>query len=390
MDSARVLYVITQLELGGAQLTTLELLRRLNRRRYQLTLVTSPGGALEAEARAIPGLDVWALPSLARPVHPWRDAQAYRELTRFIRHCRFDLVHTHSSKAGILGRWAAHRAGVPVICHTIHGFGFHAGQPGWVRRSFQAVERATARITTRLIAVNRHDERVGLSAGIGRPEQYQRIPYGIDPSRFHPNGLTPQGARAQLGLQPDAPTIGTVACFKPQKAPEDFLAVCARLRERVPNLQAVMVGDGALRPQIERRRRALGLESVVHLLGWRREIPEILTALDVFVLTSRWEGLPVSVLEAQAMGVPVVVTDTGGVRDCLKHGVDGWMVPVGAVEAFSDGVARLLRDPVTARRMAEEAQRRVRQQAGVERMVRETEALYETVLRGRHTGGADE
>ena len=135
MRPARVLHVITELELGGAQSTTLELLRRLTRSRYELALATSPGGPLEADARALADVRVHMIPSLARPLHPWRDARALQELTTLITQHRFDIVHTHSSKAGGGGRWAAQRAGVPVICHTIHGFAFHAGQPPWIRRS---------------------------------------------------------------------------------------------------------------------------------------------------------------------------------------------------------------------------------------------------------------
>lgn len=387
MARARVLHVITQLELGGAQRSTLELLRHLDRWRYELTLASAPGGPLEEDARAIPDVTVVTVPSLVRPLHPWRDLRAVRSLTRLIRQGKFDIVHTHSSKAGILGRWAAAQAGVPVICHTIHGFAFHAGQPAWIRRAYQAAERAAAKMTTRLITVSQHDAAIGLSAGIGASGQYRHIPYGIDVGRFHRNGLTAHAARGRLGLRPDAPTLGTVACFKPQKAPLDFLAMCAQIRHAMPNLQAVMVGDGALRPAIEQQRRALGLEGMVHLLGWRRDIPEVLSALDVFVLTSRWEGLPMSVLEAQAMEVPVVVTDTGGVRDCIIDGVNGSLVPIGDLEGLSRRVVELLRDAEAARAMAAQGEATVTERFSVERMVQTTETMYAEALEtsGRRT-----
>jgi len=388
MHPVRILHVITQLELGGAQQSTLELLRRLDRRRYLPTLLTSPGGPLEADARAIPDLEVCLLPSLTRAIHPWRDLRALRALTAFMRAGRFDLVHTHSSKAGILGRWAARRARIPVTCHTIHGFAFHAHQPPWVRRAYEAAERLAARVTTHLIAVSGHDERIGVAAGIGQPWQYRRIPYGIDLARFHRNGLTPRTARGRLGLRPDAPTIGTVACFKPQKALGDFLAVCARVRRAVPEAQAVVAGDGRLRPQLERRRRALGLDGAVRFLGWRRDIPEVLAALDVFVLTSRWEGLPVAVLEAQAMGVPVVVTDTGGVRDGIANGSDGFLAPIGDVEGLSRPVEALLRDPGLARAVAARGAEQVRACHSIERMVQDTERLYKEALEAPGPGGS--
>lgn len=386
-NPVRVLHIITQLELGGAQQTTLELLRRLDARRYQLTLVAAPGGPLELEARTIPGLEVHGVPSLVRPLNPWRDVLAVRDLTRFIRTRRFDIVHTHSSKAGILGRWAAHLARTPVICHTIHGFAFHPYQPAGIRQAYQAAERAAARITTRLITVSRHDERAARAVGIGRPGQHQYIPYGVDLGRFHSNGLTPQSARERLGLRTEAPTIGTIACFKPQKALQDFLAVCALVRKAVPDLQAVLVGDGRLRPQIERWRRALDLEDVVHLLGWQRDIPTVLTAFDVFVLCSRWEGLPVSVLEAQAMGLPVVVTDTGGVRDCIEDGVTGCLVPVGDVDGMSRRIVKLLRDGELARTVTKRSVAQVAERFTVDRMVKETETMYAAALHETGEGG---
>lgn len=380
MPQRRMLHVITQLEFGGAQGTTLELLRRLSPQEYALTLVTSAGGPHEAQARTIPGLTLQVLPSLARAIDPWRDLAAVRELTRFMQTHRFTIVHTHSSKAGILGRWAAYRAGVPVICHSIHGFAFHPFQPAWIRRAYQAAERAAARVTTSLITVSRYDRQQGLVAGIGRPEQYQHIPYGIDLDRFHRNGLSPEMVRTRFGLNPHAPTIGTIACLKPQKAVHEFLDVCARLRARVPNVQAVVVGDGVLRPQLERQRRALGLEGVVQFLGWQRDIPSVLTALDVFVLTSRWEGLPVAMLEAQAMRVPVVVTDTGGVRDAIDDGVHGFIVPIGDRVGMCERIAQLLTDPAMARDVAERAHRSVAERFVADRMVRHIEAVYEAAL----------
>jgi len=387
MKQANVLHLITQLELGGAQGTTLELLQRLDRSRYSLTLVTSPGGSLEAEARRVPGLTVCTLPSFVRSIRPWKDLRCLIELRRFIRIRRFDIVHTHSSKAGVLGRWAAYWAGAPIICHTVHGFPFHSFQKPWVRLGYRAIERATGHATTDLITVNRADHETALAAQLTRSARHIRIPYGIDLQRFHRNGLSPQAARVQLGLRADAPTIGTIACFKPQKELHDFLMMCAQVRESVPEIQCVVVGDGALRSRLERQRRALGLDETVRFLGWRRDIPEILTALDVFVLTSRWEGLPVAVLEAQAMGVPVVVTDTGGVRDCIENGASGFIVPIGDTESLVDRVATLLRDSHHARVMGERALAQVAERFSVDRMVKAVETMYTDALQAiGHTG----
>ncbi len=383
MAPRRVLHIITELALGGAQRSVVQLVAQLDRRRFLPTLI-SADGLLAPAARQIPDLPVVVLPSLRRAIHPAADCAAFRQLVAFIRRGRFDIVHTHSSKAGILGRWAAHLAKTPVILHTIHGFAFHSFQPPGVRWAYQGLERLTARITDGLIAVSARDREAGLRAGIGRPAQYRLIRYGIERAPFGVPGARPAVRRA-LGLAPDQPVIGTVACLKPQKAPLDFVRACALIRRQIPGAQFLLVGDGALRPRVERLRRHLGLDDSLHLLGWREDVPRLLGAMDVFVLASRWEGLPIACLEAMASGLPIVATQAGGIPEVVAHGRNGLLVPVAQPVRLAESVARLWKDTNLARRMGEQNRQTLDDTFTVERMVAQTEQFYDELLQEAHS-----
>ena len=371
--------MVTQLELGGAQRSTLELLARLDRRRFRPSLLSSDG-VLAQRARQIPGLSVTLWSSLRRAIHPLADGWTVARLVSFIRHGGYRIVHTHSSKAGILGRWAAHLAKTPVVVHTVHGWGFHAFQHPWARRCYQGLERGASRITDGLIVVSERDRDTAVQLGIGQPGRHRLIRYGIVAERFTRNGTPQTVLRQSLGLAPDRPVVGTVACLKPQKAPLDFVHACALIRRRIPAAQFLLIGDGALRPQVERMRRHLGLEGSLHLLGWRDDVPDLLAAMDLFMLASRWEGLPIACLEAMASGVPVVATAVGGTPELITHGYNGWLVPAAQPERLAQAVVQLLQDPRTRHRMAAAGRGSLDGRYTLTRMVGETEQLYEELL----------
>jgi glycosyltransferase involved in cell wall biosynthesis len=221
----RVMHVLTQPELGGAQANTLYTVQHLDRRRFAPALVTSPDGPLAAEMAAIPDAEVTFLPDLVRQIRPHRDARAAWRLLRLLQTARPDVVHTHSSKAGILGRWAARRAGVPVVVHTVHGFPFHDHQPAVLRAAYVAMERAAARRTHRFICVARSDMDKGEAAGIFRREAAVLIRSGIPLAACRQAAGSGVAVRAELGIPPTAPLVGMVACLKPQKDPIAFVGV---------------------------------------------------------------------------------------------------------------------------------------------------------------------
>ena len=341
-----VCHVITKLELGGAQEVAMQVVAGLDRSRFRPVLIAGPGGLLTEEARALEGVEVRIVPSLLREIHPLKDLRTLWELVRLFRRLRPKIVHTHSSKAGIVGRLAAWLAGVPCILHTIHGYGVTPAQPFWLRRALIALEWTVGRITTHWIAVSQADRHQGIEWGLFSASRVSVVRPGIDPSPFASRieSAERNRLRAMLGIAPDHLLVGTVSCLKPQKSPEDFVRIAARVCQRLPMARCVMVGDGALRPQIEALLRAQGLQEHVTLLGWRRDVVALLKAFDVFVLASHWEGLPCVLLEARASRIPIVATRVGGAAEAIGEYAQGALYQPGDVQAMADRVCQILED----------------------------------------------
>ncbi|HEU5322824.1 MAG TPA: glycosyltransferase, partial [Methylomirabilota bacterium] len=286
-----------------------------------------------------------------------------------------------------LGRLAARLAGIHPVVHTIHGYGFHRGQPFPVRHAFQRLERLAAGWTDALVAVAEENRRTGVELRLFAPDRCEVIAGGIDPAAFARPPAARATARAALGVPADAPLVGMVACLKPQKAPEDFVAVAARVRAALPDARFLLAGDGERREAVAAAARRAGLDGAFDLLGWRRDVPDVLAALDVFVLTSRWEGLPLVLPQAMAAGRPVVATDVNGASEAVREGVTGHLVPPGDVGALADRVVALLRDPARRAAMGE-AGRRASAAFDIAAMVRRYEGLYERLF-ARHAAAAD-
>lgn len=339
-----VCHIITKLELGGAQKTTLFVVANMDRIRFRPILVAGESGMLEGEAKALKDVEFHQVPSLVRAIRPWKDLRALIALTRLLWKLKPTIVHTHSSKAGILGRWAAWLARVPIITHTIHGYGITPGQPWWFRRLLIGIERLTGLITTHWVAVSLADIDSGIRWGVFDGGHVSLIRPGIDIGLFERPLPLPDcdRLRAEWGVEPDHLLVGTVACLKPQKAPHDFVEVAARVCAHLPSARFVLIGDGDLREEVEQHIRSAKLEGRVKVAGWRRDVPAILHAFDVFVLTSHWEGLPQVLLEARAGGLPVVSTKTGGAAEVVVNGETGWLCEIGDVEGLAARVLDVL------------------------------------------------
>lgn len=378
MRTARVLHAITMLELGGAQRNTLDTCAMLDRRRFAVGLACADRGELLPEARGLADVRRYELPHLRREVRPWHDVRALFELRAAIRDFAPDLVHTHSSKAGILGRAAARAEGVPVVVHSIHGWGFGPHQAAVVQASFLAAERVAARWTSHFVAVSRQNLEQGVGLGLLRREQATVVRSGIDLAAFR-RAAGGERVRAELGIPATAPLVVQVSCLKPQKAPERFVGLAAALAPRFPDAHFLLVGDGELRGRLEALRRERGLQARLHLPGWRRDVPAVLDAATVVTLTSRFEGLPRAVVEALAAHRPVVAMAVDGVREVLHDGVNGFAVAPGDEAALAERVAALLADPGLRARLAAAAGE------GLEAfdralMVRQQEELYGRLL----------
>jgi len=372
----RVVHIVTQLELGGAQQNTLFTVSHLDPARYQPVLITGQPGLLDEEARALPGVEFYQVGSLVRPIRPWADLRALWSLTARLRRLKPAIVHTHSSKAGILGRWAARLAGIPIIIHSIHGYGFTPYQPPLIRQLLIGLERVTGRFTTRFFAVSEANRRLGIDLGLFSEDQCTVVRSGVDLQALRRTRVDLVAKRRELGLEPGCPIIGMIAPLKPQKAPLDYVRMAALVRERRPDARFLLVGDGVLRTAVESEVGRLGLTGRVHLTGWRRDIPEILRCLDLCVLTSLWEGLPRVYLEALASGVPVVGTRVDGAAEVIHDGVNGYLVEPGDIEGLAERVLSLLAHPDTAARMGAQGQS-LTEEFDIREMVRRQEREYE-------------
>jgi len=366
-------YCITKLELGGAQKQLLSLINGLDKEKYSIYLFTAKEGILLEEASSIVGLTIKKSRFLERSINPIKDFLALFEIYLFIKKSKPDIVHTHSSKAGILGRCAAKLAKVKVIIHTVHGWSFNNYQPIVLRKIFIWLERFIANFTDRLIVVSNYDKQRGLDSYIANDNKYIIIRYGINYSEFD---IRAEDKRREFGIKSDDLVITMISCFKPQKAPQDFIKLASLVNKILPNTKFILIGDGVLREKLEKLIDRSGLRNQVILTGWRRDIPGMLYISDVFVLTSFWEGLPVALLEAMASSKPVIVTDTGGVRDVVIEGKTGYLVPLGDTNAMSNRLTALLKDPDLRLNMGRQAKDNLGFDFTVENMLKNTQDLY--------------
>ena len=360
---------------------------RLDPARYDSRLVAGSEGEGEASHLDVHGLSVQSLlrlPALGRELSPHRDVHTVAALVRLMRRERPDIVHTHTAKAGAVGRLAAAIARVPVVVHTFHGHVLEGYFSPARTRAFVAIERLLARRTSRLVAVTPTVRDQILERGIGRPEQFSVVPLGLDLEPFVAYSRHTGKLRAELGLAADVPLVGIVGRLVPIKAHDLFLDAAARVAA-ASRAHFVIVGDGYLRPQIEAQVAALGLTSRVHLLGWRADLPAINADLDVAALSSRNEGSPVALIEAMTAERAVVSTRVGGVADVIDDGRTGVLVPGGDAAALGNAILQLLGDPGQRRALGTAARASVYPAYALDRLVADIDSLYQELLADRNS-----
>jgi glycosyltransferase involved in cell wall biosynthesis len=316
------------------------------------------------------------LPSLVRPLHPWKDMRAWQALTRRFRQLRPELVHTHSGKAGVLGRLAARRAGVPLIVHTLHGPSFGPFQGRLANSVFCAAERLAGRNTTHFVAVADSLIRQYLAAGIGVPEQYTRIYSGFPLQPFLQARNDPDW-RQRWGIAPDEVVVGKIARLFKLKGHEDLIRAAPAILAQWPRLKFVLVGDGAWRNRWEREVKRLGVENHFLFTGLvpPAEVPRWVGIMDMVVHLSRREGLPRALPQALAAGRPVIAYDCDGAGEVCRDGETGFLLPPGA--DIAPAVLALARDADLRRRLGEAGRAWVQQEFDVELMVERIWQLYQ-------------
>ncbi len=343
----KIARIITRMDMGGAQQAVLSLSRQLDPRVFEQVLITGEGGLLWPELSTIPSVKHYIVSDLTRQVRAtglWTDIKAIHKMRNILRKERPHIAHTHTPKAGVLGRWAAWLAGVPRIVHTFHGFGFGEFHPYWQRMLYIWTERITARITTDFVAVSERNRSKAESYRLFANGECHLIRSGIDFSAFENVVVDKSQKKIELGLCPSDRIVGTVAGFKPPKALHHFVEVAKRVSDQMTGVKFLMVGDGELRPQLQDQIARLGLNSIVKMTGLRRDVPELLQIFDVFLMTSLWEGVPRALVEASLAGIPSVATDVDGVGEAIEHGKNGFLVDPGDIEGLANRIVQLLRD----------------------------------------------
>jgi glycosyltransferase involved in cell wall biosynthesis len=370
----RVLRVITRLNIGGPARQALMLHRALAERGYDCELVSGPPQSEEGAFPA-PAERYTLVESLRRETDFLADARAIQTLTRLMRGSRPDLVHTHTTTAGGLGRIAARRAKVPVTVHTFHGHVLSGYLSGPQTRALTVAERALAKRTDALVSVSTRVRDELLALGIGTPGQWRVVPLGLELGDLLRGPAERSVARAALGLPPEGPLVGIVGRLAAIKDHGTFLAMAAKLAAARTDVSFVVAGDGALRESLEDSARSL-LGNRIRFIGWATDLSLLYGALDVVVLTSRNEGTPVALIEAGAAGRPVVATDVGGVAEVVRDGTSGFVVPPGDAGALAARVGSILDEPEAARAMGLAGRAWVRARFGSERLVDDLTALY--------------
>ncbi|MBV05700.1 MAG: glycosyl transferase [Acidobacteria bacterium] len=387
MNQTRILRVIARLNIGGPARHVILLSARIDPARYSTLLVTgheAPSeGNMSSLAKSV-AVEPRVVAGLGREISLWRDLLAWFRLYRLCVRYRPHIVHTHTAKAGVLGRLAARAAKVPVIVHTYHGHVFQGYFSPLKTRLFLAIERWLGRSTQRLIAVSEAVCQDLLQLGIGTPESLVVIPLGLNLDPFLRCEDLRGQLRAELGLQPDTPLVGIVARLVPIKAHEVFLKAAAKVCARFPQSRFLLVGDGERLAELQLLVERLGLRDRVLFLGWRQDLDRVLADLDLVVLTSRNEGSPVCLIEAMAAARPVVATRVGGVADVVDDGITGCLVDADKPEDVANAIVELLGDENRRRAMGEAARQRV-PRFGIDRLVSDMDRLYGNLLTERET-----
>jgi glycosyltransferase involved in cell wall biosynthesis len=387
-DRARPLlatHVITRLIVGGAQENTISTILGLQKRpEFRTDLVAGPTagseGSLEMEYRKhSDALSI--LPSIVRPVRPATDLKGLFELRRHFLQTRPVIVHTHSGKAGVLGRWAARMAGVPIIIHGVHGPSFGSWQGGLANTIFRSAEQSAGRVTTYFIAVARAMIDQYLAAGIGRPEVYERVFSGFPLEPFLVAQNDPE-LRRKLGLKPEHFVIGKIARMCELKGHDDLFLIAPELFKRVSNARFLLVGGGPWEERFKRKAAELGLADRFVFTGLvpPREIPALAGIMDVLVHLSYREGLPRALPQAMAAGKPVVAFDCDGAGEVCVGGQTGFLVKPKDHAALLKALDALAADPALREILGATGRAFVRERFPVERMVEDTHRIYLRLL----------
>lgn len=381
-QKARVLLAITRLTVGGDTNVVLDIAEHLCRHPdFEAALAVGPVPEGETDLTHLAyerGIPTFIIPALVNRIDPVRNLAALRQMRSVIVRGRYDVVHTHSSVAGVVGRLAALTARTPVIVHHVHGWGLREGMSPRMKAVYLALERLCARFTTSLIAVSAPTIEKGLDLRICPRDKFALIYNGINVEKFA-RPVDRESVLAGLGVDPGCKVVGMIGRLDAQKNPLDFIRAAAEVAREYPKVQFLVAGDGSLRPDCERLVGELGLQGRFFLLGFRNDVDRIMPALDIVALSSLWEGLPVVFQEAMSAGKPIVANNVDGVGDVVVDGETGYLATPHRPGEMAERILYLLNNDDVSRRMGMTAQQRSGAFSS-ERMLESMESLYRELL----------
>ncbi|MBO7431306.1 MAG: glycosyltransferase family 4 protein [Elusimicrobia bacterium] len=373
MNKIKVAVIITKLELGGAQKVAISICEKLDKTKFEPFLICGCGGILDEETKN--KVRVIFVKDLVREINPVKDLKALFSIYKILKQEKPVIVHTHSSKAGIIGRFAAKLCGIKNIVHTIHGFSFNDTQSFLKKNLFIFLEKAGAKISRKLIPVSTENITKGLDNNIGKKEQYHYIRLGVDIDNFKNFKDTPS-LKKELNINEQDILVTTIGPFKPQKNLPDFIKTAKNISDKHKNFKFVIVGDGTLRPQFEKLIKEYNISNNIFLIGWRRDISNILNSSDFFVMTSLWEGLPISTIEAMCCGLSPIVNDVDGQREIVKDGFNGFLIKPYDIKATEEKIMLLADNKDLKQKMSLNAKNSIDYTFSTDYMIKQHEQLY--------------
>jgi glycosyltransferase involved in cell wall biosynthesis len=345
---AIVVHLITKLELGGAQVNTIYTAEHLNPLRFDTYLFSGPGGLLETRLAETDRMVI--IPALTREISPGKDLAALFSLIRHFKNMRPQIVHSHSSKAGILGRLAAFAARVPITIHSVHGFSFSPLQPFFRRNFYLMFEKICRPLTSHFIFVAESDIQSARAHKL-LAENFSLIRSGFPLQKFRGRGSDLPALKIKYQLPNDSLVCGVIAPFKPQKGLFHLLDIAARVIRKNPAVVFFIAGDGEQRKELEDELLRRGLLANFRLPGFLSDIEFVMDCFDIGVSTALWEGLPQSLVQLRLKKKAVVASDIPGNREVIRDGVNGYLLPLDDHERFAGAILKLAADPALRDRL---------------------------------------
>lgn len=383
MSKIKVLHIITRLDKGGSSTVTLLTAARLNKERFDVTLMSGPTVDYDGEVAGFisrHNINFVLMPHLVREISLIKDIRAFWEIYHFIKKGKFDIIHTHTSKAGILGRWAAKLAKVAIIVHKPHGHIFYGYFGPFMTKIFIYIEKLTALITDKIITLTEKGIEEHVKFGIAGSDKFISVYSGIEIDKFSNFKPDISSQKKILQIPSDVFVIGTVSRLDPVKGNKYFIASLPGITQIFPQLRAVFVGEGTEKEELRLYAEKLGVLKNVIFLGTYQDVRPLICIFDIFILTSLNEGMGRVLLEAQALGVPVIATNVGGIPEVVRDRVTGILVPAANPQVLTEAIVSLLKDKAKRDSMSQEAKKWVNSQFSAETMVSKISGLYESLL----------